>query len=433
MKLSSAVSPRPAEPHKGSASKYVQKMLAPRGLHTASALLISFGGLLLSIALIVIARTSPPVEVAAKLGGLLCFSGGSLWAYSGYSRRMKKEQRIRVLAERQEELIKGIKNQPPPPNDDMVYLGSTFLFLSEVAETTANVLAREVQAEVCCAIKVLTAPAKMEGAPLIWSIARDPASRFIRESVSPEGYSYRDYSPFQELAERFPKEPYLVKSALRTLDDYKNPNLSWKTLYDSIAIAAIHDKKIERLVGFLCVDTWDGDLRGKYVQHHMEQVASQVYDVLDELFRVEAQTQFNSRYTNGAAGMGWTSREVVLVPANPEQELLWSLIVRRFKEMDPLVRIGLLRPTGGSPSTFVGPQRPRLPLDTDAKVLATDLDALIPDYAISAQDREIEQLIQNLSSDEFMDILREIAEGNPYAENLMAARRRVLGEKPTDN
>lgn len=50
-----------------------------------------------------------------------------------------------------------------------------------------------------------------------------------------------------------------------------------------------------------------------------------------------------------------------------------------------------------------------------------DLDELIPDYAISERDREIMRLIDNISPEEFTEILRRIAPGNPYAEGLLAA------------
>ncbi len=392
---------------------------------TAAAYLLTAGGLVLAVMLVQEVRTASKIDaqvIFAFSAALSIFLGALFLLISSLARRSEKGRDVSLLL-RSGDAIAHTFHDANFSLTSHDHLRASYYYLSNIVDFAAKSISEDAGSNCAISIKILISPSDTSNEPLIYTLLRDSSSRLNREVTSPNLYKYNSNSVLRNIAENFPSRPNYVNDDLRSDPTYININPFWWFQYTSTSVAAITDKSQSSILGFFCVDCLNGHLDGKRTQQVLGQFANRVYSIIEVMCRVERIR--SAGVTQPDCELGWRWKDNRLEPLNHADTLLLEQTLEHLEEVDPVRQLGLLRlrQRGAEPKPGLLTSGPK-PQEADARPMASilDLDALVPDYALSDRDREIEKLIESVSPEEFEEILREIAPGNPYAEKLLAER-----------
>jgi hypothetical protein len=332
-------------------------------------------------------------------------------------------------------LLRGIDPaQAGPKNisqdEEKIFLDLYRSFLN-IANSGATVITSEVSAP--CAVSVKLLWLEKDGSISVRKFIRDSSSRQKR-LVSPDGFSVADNTAFQSVVFGSNQYEYFASDNLTTLastDEYRNVNESWMTLYNSTAVAPI--RSTEAIIGFICVDSWYGRLSDVRVRRLLELLASHLYTGI-QLLLLNA----NKLEENSESAIGFVKIGGQLEPRNRVSQLCFQRAVEQLHaSVQPVVdREDLL--TTLQQQAWASHERPGVELGvagdsySSSGIMADSDDFFtdsIPDWALDPESEKLSQKIRQLTDDQFAEILRRSAPGNPYAEGLLKSIEKDLSGK----
>lgn len=162
--------------------------------------------------------------------------------------------------------------------------------VTKIVEGLAAVASKQVQAEVAVSVKlfcILDNNGEIDrtiadSEPVVMTMTRDPKSRRLR-ATAPFRFRYSANSAFEDIVNRNDPKGYWECADLLALDRagaYKNAHREWQSYYTSTLVIPIcdrNDKGLNSLVGFLCLDSYAGDVTNPVVRRYAFRIADQLF------------------------------------------------------------------------------------------------------------------------------------------------------------
>jgi len=315
----------------------------------------------------------------------------------------------------------SLQDQPPDAQELRERL---FDHLLSIADATSTLIESMVQSETAVSLKLLWRR-EDELDILVRTIVRDSASQLGREWTQPPNYyPYSSNTAFDDIVRGVTRHRYFASdnlSALEAQGRYKNSRAGWPHYYNTTAVIAIPvtDTNVEGLIGFLCIDTKYGHVSSARVRRSLELMSGQVYNAFRLLNALERPTQRRLKALSERALFGWKYRDRSVVEYDGEYQKSFQQSIDRLVESykhrtKPVARRPRLdRGRGASPPSHSegAPMSGKFAPMSD---LVTN-EMLEPELAAALKK------IDAMSEDDFVGVLRRVAPGNPYAEDLLRA------------
>ena len=241
---------------------------------------------------------SDSIQVVAGVGGA---TGAALVvAASGLRKQFWRGPYISALAtltKRELELERKVASQRTalePQTAELLYL-----HIRDIVDTAAVMASAEVGATCAAAVKLLFLPtpgSHGSADPEVQTVVRDSKSAGTR-ARSPERFPYFKNTAFREIVHQNKPNAFYACADLLEAErrgDYDNISDSWRTQYNSTLVIAIADPEggpSDRIYGFLCIDSWAGDVTRAPMRHLMSALTVQLYRAFEMLSAAQGATE----------------------------------------------------------------------------------------------------------------------------------------------
>jgi hypothetical protein len=203
--------------------------------------------------------------------------------------RRKLASGFSTIAKRESELEQRIYSTRERTKPDTLHLLD--FHIQDIVDTAAAIASKETGTGCAVAVKLLCLPSpnsSLPNEPLISTVVRDSKSALERAN-SPNRFPYTKNTAFEKIVQKNKPNAYYCCADLleaERLGQYKNINENWRTQYNSTLVLAIADPTMglsARVYGFLCLDSWAGDLTRPAIRHLMLAFTGQLYRALEML------------------------------------------------------------------------------------------------------------------------------------------------------
>lgn len=179
--------------------------------------------------------------------------------------------------------------------------------LEVIVESLAESARADTRYDCAATIKIISKSEFHGCVPSISTLIRDTLSAAKRsaESLIPISFPYIKNTAFATLIDQPHSQDYFVSADLEALEKeghYNNSNPVWMKFYNKTAVVPIRRSVYDRtgtIIGFLCIDSLNGDVRQRKIIDKLVFVSEHIYTVFGFLYAL---------YGGRADQLGWVCR-----------------------------------------------------------------------------------------------------------------------------